>query len=240
MKYWLILIFCFVSGQLFSQQFIERVHLKDSVTVYEGYIIEQAPAKYVKIYRLKEKDTLQIALIDVWKITKLYNIQNKVQKKGQLLAQLNKRYYKSFFAEVGGRAILYSANFDMRTERGRRNGWGINAGLGIVGSTGNFGVAVLVPFGANYLIGKKKSFIEVGAGATYMFLIGNDTSSNVVWGIGDFAIPEFEGSLFGNFTLGYRHMPLANGITWRVTFNPAILGQRFLPFFGVGIGYQFW
>jgi hypothetical protein len=236
MKYYLALIFCCCAAHVSGQQFIERVYLKDSVTFYEGYIIEQTPAKNVKIYRLKEKDTLQIALIDVWKITKLYN----AQKKGQPEAQLNKRYYKSFFAEVGGRAILYSANFDMRTERGRRNGWGINTGLCIVGSTGNFGVAVLVPFGANYLIGKKNSFIEVGAGATYMFLIGNDSSRNVVWGIGGSTIPEFEGSLFGTFTLGYRHMPRANGITWRATFSPALLNQRLLPFFGLGIGYQFW
>jgi hypothetical protein len=236
MKYYLALIFCCCAAQVWGQQFIERVYLKDSVTFYEGYIIEQTPAKNVKIYRLKEKDTLQIALTDVWKITKLYD----AQKKAKLEAQLNKRYYKSFFAEVGGRAILYSANFDMRTERGRRNGWGFNTGLSIMGSTGNFGVAVLVPFGVNYLIGKKKNFIEVGAGATYMFLIGNDSSSNVVWGIGDFSIPEFEGSLFGTFTLGYRHMPRANGITWRATFNPVILSQSFHPFFGLSIGYQFW
>jgi hypothetical protein len=46
------------------------VYLKDSVTFHEGYIIEQAPAQYVKIMRLKEKDTLTINIQNIWKLTK--------------------------------------------------------------------------------------------------------------------------------------------------------------------------
>lgn len=234
-----LLLFCSFYGNLQAQKFIEKVYLKDSITVYEGYIVAQAPTKYLRIYRLLEKDTLQVEMDAIWKITKQYASRYNSHK---LDPNHIDRHYKALYLELFGRAAsVYSVNFDMRTEKGRRNGWGINAGLSIVGSTGsNGGIAAIVPFGINYLIGKKKHFIEVGAGATYMSLIGNNISPNSSWGIFGLSIDEPQGGLFGNFAIGYRFMPLTKGITCRATFNPLVFDGYLEPLFGFSIGYQFW
>ncbi len=237
MKFSLLLLLCCSGGTLRAQQFVERVYLKDSVTIYEGFIVAQAPAQYVRIYRFREKDTLHVEMSNIWKITKEYAPGFGRDTQPGIFSN---RYYKSYFVEVFGRGVVYSVNFDMRTARGRRNGWGINAGLGIVGSSYSPGVAVLLPFGGNYLFGQKKDFLEVGAGATYMMLIGNNRLKNTYWGISPLTIEKPEGGIIGNFTFGYRHMPVNKGITWRVTFNPTLLDKELIPLFGAGIGYQFW
>lgn len=53
-----------------NAQLMESVYLKDSVTVYRGVILEQSPAKYPRIYRMPEKDTITVALTDIWKIVR--------------------------------------------------------------------------------------------------------------------------------------------------------------------------
>jgi hypothetical protein len=236
MKHYLAFIFCCSAAQVSGQQFIERGYLKDSVTFYEGYIIEQAPAKYVSIAHFKQKNTAKLGQTDTWKLNKAY----PEQKKTAPLEQPNKRYYKSVSLELGGKALTYSVNFDMRTERGRRNGWGVTAGLSVLGSnTPGQGIVFFVPFGGNYLFGKKKDFFELGAGATYLFLIGGiRLDSN--WLDNRWGASNDDTRIFGTFTFGYRHIPLANGITWRLAFNPIFIGSKLRPWFGLGVGYQFW
>jgi hypothetical protein len=238
-KFNFLLLLCCCCGALQAQQFVERVYLKDSVTVYEGFIVAQAPAQYVRIYRFREKDTLHVDMGAIWKITKEYatRFERSIQP-----SVFPNRYYKSVFLEVFGRAGIYSVNFDMRTTRGRRNGWGINAGLGILASTLKSGVALVVPFGLNYLVGQKKGFLELGAGATYMAVLRDYTLTNYNdWGVLGVSLGQPIGGMFGNFTVGYRHMPLTKkGLTWRIAFTPVIYEGYFEPFGGIGIGYQFW
>lgn len=235
----LFILLCCYGGQLRAQAFVERVYLKDSVTVYEGVIVAQAPAQYVRIYRYRERDTLQVNMGIIWKITKQYITRYSEQDVTPL--HLPKRYYKSLYLEVFGKAAIYSVNFDMRTAKGRRNGWGISSGLSIMGSTGNRGaVAVLVPFGINYLIGKSKHFLEVGAGATYMPLLGTNIPSNASWGVSGLTIDRPIDGIFGHFTFGYRFMPLTKGFTWRLMFSPIVYDGYFNPWLSVSFGYQFW
>lgn len=247
MKYCLVLVFCCCAAQVLGQHFVERVYLKDSTTVYEGYIIEQAPAKYIKIYRLKEKDTVEVMLTAIWKLTKEYDVP---QKKPKTTAAAPKRYYKSAFFELGGKALLYSFNYDMRTERGRRNGWGFTAGFNRLAikavNTANAGDSVsldltMFPFSINYLFGKRKGFFELGAGGTYIFFkgVGNLVGNQEAYQLQHFDISL--GSILGNFTIGYRHMPLSNGINWRIALNPIFFGSnQLIPWLGFSIGYQFW
>lgn len=61
MKFIFLSLLIVISASVFSQQInypTDKIYLNDSVTVYEGLIIEQASAKYVKIVRTKEKDKL--------------------------------------------------------------------------------------------------------------------------------------------------------------------------------------
>lgn len=53
----------------YAQQ-VESVYLKDSVTIYKGFIIEQVPSQYLKLFRMVQQDTVTIPLADIWKITR--------------------------------------------------------------------------------------------------------------------------------------------------------------------------
>ncbi len=245
MKYWLIVISCFCVIQSRAQQFVERVYLKDSVTFYEGYIIEQAPAKYLRIHRLKEADTLQVELLNILKITKEFT---GLPKKLKPPVPEKLRYNKSVFFELGGRALLYSLNFDMRTARGRRDGWGLSIGLSSLNgkATGNVSGDVvtvryiMLPFSLNYLFGMQKSALELGLGATYSFINVKGRIGNIAEDYNHDIFDKSLGYIFGTFNIGYRHTPLRQGIMYRLMFNPvAFGGTSVVPWLGLSIGYKF-
>jgi hypothetical protein len=85
----------------------------------------------------------------------------------------------SFFAEIGGPGILFSANIDRRFTSSTL-GWGFRAGLGFVTADEEKEVngyyeyeptsTVTVPVQLNYIFGKTDSphSFEVGAGVTYV------------------------------------------------------------------------
>ncbi len=230
-----------------AQQFKERVYLKDSITFYEGYIIEQAPSKYVKIYRLVEKDTLTVLLNDVLKLTKVYTIDSVKKNIKSIKQNIQSTYTKVAFAEILGNAIIYSLNYDMRTAKGVRDKWGFRIGIEHVGlsatdsiTTKNTWVKVTaIPFGLNYLIGKRKGFLELGLGATYFHLKGKDFVIDNLDKYSDDILYYNNGFMIGTFNIGYRHVPINNGIMYRCTFSPLLLGSAFIPFVGFGVGYHF-
>jgi hypothetical protein len=247
----LILLLIFAAGASTSaQRFIERVYLKDS-SYHEGYIIEQVPMQHLKIDRVAFKDTLTIAVADIWKITKIIfpdTIKNKLSVKAPI-ATGKKRYVKSVFLELLGNGGLYSVNYDMRTERNRRNGWGFKAGLSYfsLSATDNIGTSNLkiqlltAPITLNYLFGKRKGFFELGLGATPInFRLNGRTLSdtelnNYVFEQGNIYV----NTLIGHAVIGYRHIPLKKGIMYRVSFTPFITTRPLTFFVGFSVGYQF-
>jgi hypothetical protein len=245
-----ILIFIASSFCTMAQQFKERVYLKDSVTFYEGYIIEQAPAKYVKIYRLIEKDTLTVLLTDVLKLTKVYVIDSILKKEEKVKEKIKKpRYTKVAFLELLGAGGLYSVNYDMRTAKGRRDGWGFRVGYERILTTytdstptsfaQNRILFTAVPIVLNYLYGKKKGFLELGVGATYFNFIGEQTGLASVESYKVETFKDSFGSIIGTFNIGYRHVPYKSGFMYRVAFTPLLLDNIVLPFIGIGLGYHF-
>lgn len=241
-------LFIFTPILVRAQQFTEKVYLKDSVTIYEGYIIEQAPAKYIKIYRLKEKDTIQVGLTDVWKLTKNY-ITDSVKQHMPDSKQLKRsRYDKMIFAEFGGNGLLYSLNYDMRTQKGIRNKWGFRIGISKFRLRGFSTLSsapvqikmISIPFAVNYLFAKKRDFLELGMGATYLF---TKTITGAVNSLDEVTISLFNSdktlfNLYGTFNIGYRHMPAKKGLTWHVLFTPVFANGALLPFAGAGIGWH--
>jgi hypothetical protein len=243
-----VLLFMAISFFCNAQQFKERVYLKDSVTFYEGYVIEQAPAKYVKIYRLVEKDTITVPLTDVLKLTKIYVIDSVVKTKAVLQPQKIK-YTTVAFVELLGAAGLYSINYDMRTAKGRRDGWGFRVGyeriaVTLTDTTGGISeksdiAFTAVPIVLNYLFGKKKGFLELGIGATYFKFNGKTTG---VASVETYQVETFKqsfGSIIGSFNIGYRHVPYKAGFMYRVAFMPLLIADEIVPFFGLGLGYHF-
>jgi hypothetical protein len=242
------LIFLFSTLSLYcnAQQFIERVYLKDSVTVYEGYIIEQAPSKYVKVYRLKEKDTVTVNLPEVWKLTKIYVVDTvsmlPVKKKGPG----ENKYDRQVFLELLGNGILYSFNYDMRTAKGLRNKWGFRIGaeaMRIRGTdTSNLEKVTVsyfaLPFAINYLFGRRKDFLELGIGATYIYATAK--GRQITHEPYDIQVLNQEVlSLFGNLNIGYRHVPYKKGISYSAGITPIFGGASLNFWLGFGIGYHF-
>ena len=89
-------------------------------------------------------------------------------------------------------------------------------GISIKDSLLQSGVARLLafPFAINYLIGKKKNFLELGAGATYVFASAKNKS---ITNTEDYSLENFNlklSNLYGTFNIGYRHIPYNKGVMY--------------------------
>jgi hypothetical protein len=250
MKSWLItgLVLTGCVYNAHSQQFIERVYLKDS-SWHEGYIIEQVPQQYLKMDRIKLKDTVTILLSNVWKITKSYYKDSVARPKKRDSKTTKPTYTKNLYLELLGNGGLYSFNYDMRTEKGRRDKWGFRVGyerIGISGkdtSTGESSSFKItgVPVALNYLIGKRKGFLELGAGFTYLIfnLNGRTVKPNELDNF-DFDTFGFNGAvMIGTFNIGYRHVPYDKGVTYRIALTPLVILNFIIPSVGFSVGYKF-
>jgi hypothetical protein len=149
----------------------------------------------------------------------------------------------SFYAEVGGPGILFSANYDRRFKPSNL-GLGGRIGLGFVTAYSNsfdtinyyyYGgrqvSALTVPLQVNYIFGKGSSphTFEVGAGITFVskkldiFNFYNNERSN----------------LFGTFSFMYRRQPKDGGFTWRIGFTPLLADGYIQASAAAGVGFNF-
>jgi hypothetical protein len=247
----LFIIFLFFgigkSAQL--QTFVERIYLKDS-SFMEGYIIEQVPTQYFLFDRIKFKDTILVAFNKIWKITKIYKPAETVEKKvASVINEQKLTYAKVAFFELLGNSGLYSLNFDMRTQKGINNKWGFRVGYSRLALNGkdtltgeNLNInAATFPFALNYLFGKKNKFLELGLGATYVYLKANGkVLDNADLEVIDFDIFNVRlESMVGTFNIGYRYMPNKNGLTFGALSTIFVYGGKAYPFIGFNIGYKF-
>jgi hypothetical protein len=239
---WLIILF-FICGSLRAQRFVERIYLKDSIGYYEGHVVEQSPGNYIKLFRPRQGDTLVVAMARVLSMSKHFQ---RLPRGSVRWIDREKLYYKAVYAEMVGRALMYSINFDMRAERGSQKGWGFSVGysrLGLALVTDNgrdlrYHPMNLVPVSINYLLGKNKHFMELGGGATFM-LGGLRNYQLEEYVFADDAIPAK--GMFGHFIVGYRYVPPINGIMLRLTATPLFGSNGGIHFWGgLSIGYQFW
>ena len=146
----------------------------------------------------------------------------------------------SFFAELGGPGILFSANIDRRFKPSTL-GWGFRAGLGFVTGDEEKMVdgyyvwepvsAVTVPVQLNFVFGKKDSphSFEVGAGATY---VGRKLEFMNFY-------DDRESQFFGTFSFMYRRQPPNGGFSWRAGFTPLLAKGYIQASAGVSVGYNF-
>lgn len=147
---------------------------------------------------------------------------------------------KSFYAELGGPGILFSANYDSRFNK-TPFGFGGRIGLGFVSadetdySNGNYNyrrtTALTLPVQLNYIFGKTNSVnaFEVGAGFTY-----------VSKQLDIFNYYEKKGTnLYGTAAFMYRRVPMNGGFSWRIGFTPLIGNGNVQASAAVSIGYNF-
>jgi hypothetical protein len=146
----------------------------------------------------------------------------------------------SFYAELGGPGILFSANIDRRFKASTL-GWGFRAGLGFVTAdeqkivNGNYeynpASVVTVPLQINYIFGQYDSphAFEVGAGLTY---VGRKLDIMNFY-------DDRKSNLFGSFSFMYRRQPVKGGFSWRIGFTPLVAQGYIQPSGAVSVGYNF-
>ena len=153
----------------------------------------------------------------------------------------NKVANQSFYAELGGPGILFSANYDTRFKKSPF-GLGGRVGLGFVSGyfqefdnngqlIGRDRSVPTVPVQINYLFGKPSSVnaLEIGAGVTY---IGKKLDILNFYN-------DDRTQFLGTASFMYRRMPKEGGFSWRIGFTPLIAKSYIQPFGAVSVGYNF-
>lgn len=136
---------------------------------------------------------------------------------------------QNVFVEIGGQGLLFTANYDTRFFN-KRDGLGGRAGIGYM-SIDNDKITTF-PISLNYLLGKGKSFFEVGLGAT--FLASSDGSTGILFDGGS------EGAVLGTMSFSYRLQPEDSGFSFRAGLTPIFNESDFIPYYGgISLGYSF-
>lgn len=153
----------------------------------------------------------------------------------------------SFFAELGGPGILFSANYDTRFKQSRL-GLGGRVGIGFVTAydeyydpnTGQYyggdeAAAITFPIQLNYVFGKGNSphTFEVGGGITYASKKLN------IMNFDSYGNEDHRTQLFGTFCFMYRRQPVDGGFSWRIGFTPLVGSGTVQLFGGASVGYNF-
>ncbi|MGY6743818.1 MAG: hypothetical protein ACXIUQ_13855 [Cecembia sp.] len=126
----------------------------------------------------------------------------------------------AIFVEVYGTGLFHSVNYDMRFDQ-ISNGLGTRIGIGY---TAIDGVRVFtLPIAFNYLIGKKRNFLELGVGGTGIFL----NQGNIGSPASGLDISSSTAIVHG--MLGYRRVS-ASGFLLRAGITPLFNGSEFIPF----------
>lgn len=146
----------------------------------------------------------------------------------------------SFYAELGGPGILFSANIDRRFKPSRL-GFGGRIGIGFVTAddireTPNGAIydpvsVITVPAQLNYIFGNDDTphTFEVGAGVTY---VGKKLEILNFY-------EEKRSQWFGSFSFSYRRQPIKGGFSWRLGFTPLVARGYIQPSGAASVGYNF-
>lgn len=155
------------------------------------------------------------------------------------------KFQKSIYAELGGSHLVGGINFDMRLQRGQRDGIGFRAGIGGLSAEGYRGSdrytagIVTFPLEINHLVaGKKRGAFVSGAGILPVYATVSGRGE-----LTDYEYIRAEGfDVVGGFlTLGYRHQAYRNGLMFQIQWNPMVLrGSGFNGgWMSIGLGFTF-
>ena len=155
------------------------------------------------------------------------SVRVKGQESGSTSAQNEKRA-QNVFVELGGKGLLFTANYDSRFSK-RMDGLGGRVGIGYISIGGDN--ATTVPLSLNYLLGTGRHFLEMGLGATLLATSGNDNS---------FLFDENNSNVIGTMSFSYRLQPVDQGFSFRAGLTPIFNKNFFIPYYaGLSLGYSF-
>lgn len=159
-----------------------------------------------------------------------FNLNSGKAKSGEFSAakaepEITGKRKKYIFAEFLGNGPFISGNLDMRLKPDRNDGFGLRAGLGFVNKY------ITMPFGLNYIVGKRRSGFETGIGITPVVRIINDQDLN--------RNPNAPGlGAMGFLSAGYR-LQSYNGFMLRTNVSIAYdLPDFVFAWPGISIGYR--
>jgi len=152
--------------------------------------------------------------------------------------------HKNIYVEFLGSSLIAGINFDMRLNKGRRDGIGFRAGIGGLSVSAktsggkNADATVLVfPMEINHLIGKNRSSFITGIGILPMYA---NISADI--NISGNKFNDIKGIGFGGtyLAIGYRFQPRKNGFMFQINWNPVLSAGKLSPsWFGISLGYGF-
>jgi|GEM_PF-3800694 len=226
-------------------QFIEKLYLKDSTTIYTGWIVEQVPQDYIKLLRLKERDTVEVKTEEIWKIVRVIDPKNHLIPFGQ-----KSKRDQTIYAEVLGNGLFYSLNYDTRLQKNKREGWGLRAGIGIISISAKDTVNNLkgrvaitsIPLMANYIIGKNRSGLEVGIGPTILLAKLKDLRNSAPDNVSTSNLldePLTANNIYLTGVIGYRYRALNNGFLFRIGLTPYVSDGAINMSGGLSLGFVF-
>jgi hypothetical protein len=134
---------------------------------------------------------------------------------------------QAVYFQLGGPAILLSANYDRRFGK-RVNGAGFAAGVGFFGGGGD--ALFTLPVSLNYLFGRRSDFVEVAGGATFASSTSSDFFTDS---------KSTNSSLIYHLSAGYRHQPTTGGFFFRGGISPLFSQGDYITWFYLGCGYNF-
>ncbi|MEJ6982004.1 outer membrane beta-barrel protein [Pedobacter sp. P351] len=136
--------------------------------------------------------------------------------------ELTGKYRKSLFFEGLGNGLGLTGNFDIRLKPDRNDGFGVSAGAGMAGNS-----EFTLPVGVNYIVGKRRSGIEMGLGLTPMINLRRNGYNESAFRVATL------------LNMGYRFQS-HNGLMLRASGSAVYLNRSiFVPFPGLAIGYSF-
>ena len=158
--------------------------------------------------------------------SKAQNLEENPIKRDSTIIQASRP--RTVFLEVGGPGLALTVNYDSRFGN-RRDKWGYRVGAGYY-NTGANSVAS-VPLQINYLYGSGSSFLEVGAGTTFLNSKGSTKGTF-------FQFDNITGFI-GTASLGYRYQQDNGGINFRIAFVPLFYDEGVILEGGLSVGYTF-
>lgn len=140
---------------------------------------------------------------------------------------------QNIIINVLGSTPLLGIKYDARLLKNTHDGIGASLGVGSIQMIDNVGDhRASLALGLNYLMGKGKHQMIVGANAVFILSRDYPIESSANNSIRTMFIPE----------IGYRFSPLVRGFTGQITWNPLrsnLDREKAYQYFGVGVGYSF-
>lgn len=147
------------------------------------------------------------------------------------------------FAELAGNGLAYSVNYERLFDD---SGFGLRVGfsyLSVSAGGGSGGSSVSVkntwvtfPILANYYVGSANHKLQLGLGATLLYVTSEGRSSDVFGSVDGF-VP------LPTAAIGYRYVPAHGGFNFGIAFTPLFIpggeSRSFLPWPGIGLGAVF-